>query len=167
MSKAFTRESDDAPPEARPRAPIVPPGARKYLTAGGAARLRGELERLVHVDRPAAAGDPAAIAAIDDRIRDLGAQLDGAEVVEPARDDGAVHFGATVTVQDGDGADHVYTIVGIPEADPRHGRVSYLAPVARALLGARVGDAVVMPGRGEVEIVAIGYESRSGSPSVS
>jgi transcription elongation factor GreB len=158
MSKAFTRESDDEPPATRPLATPLPPGARNYLTASGAARLHGELDRLVHVDRPARAGDPAALADVDHRIRELAAQLDGAEVVERGHGDAdIVRFGAAVTVRDDDGRDHGFVIVGVPEADPRHGKVSYLAPVARALLGGRVGDTVVLPGRGEVEIVAIAY----------
>jgi transcription elongation factor GreB len=157
MSKAFTRESDEHA-LARPHAPALPPGARNYLTAPGAARLHGELDRLLHVDRPAAAGDATAIADIDHRIRELSAQLDGAEIVEPAQGDAeVVRFGAEVTVRDDGGHDHAFAIVGVPEADPRHGRVSYLAPVARALLGGRQGDTVLLPGRGEVEIVRIAY----------
>jgi transcription elongation factor GreB len=165
MSKAFTRESDELA-LARPHTAALPPGARNYLTAPGAARLHGELDRLLHVDRPAAAGDAEAVADIDHRIRDLGAQLDSAEIVDPAQGDAAiVRFGAEVTVRDDGGRDHAFAIVGVPEADPRHGRVSYLTPVARALLGGREGDTVLLPGRGEVAIVRIAYEPGAGQRS--
>jgi transcription elongation factor GreB len=151
MSKAFTRESDDAPSEAtRPRAAQLPPGAPNYITASGARRLRDELDHLLRGERTAD---------VDQRIQALSAQLDGAEVVEPsARDDDRVHFGATVTVRAEPDHDHAYRIVGAGETDPRHGAVSWVSPVARALLGASVGDLVTLPGKGEVEIVAIAYD---------
>lgn len=151
MSKAFTRESDDAPSAVvRPRAAQLPPGAPNYITASGARRLRDELDHLLRAERTPD---------VDQRIQALSAQLDGAEVIEPsARDDQRVHFGATVTVRDERERDLVYRIVGAGETDPRHGAVSWVSPVARALLGAGVGDTVTLPGKGDVEIVAIGYE---------
>lgn len=164
MSKAFTREADDAPEPAAPaRSSALPAGARNYLTAAGAHRLQGELERLLHVERPrlVAAGQP--VRDIDQRIQSLSTDLAGAEIIDGHHHhpDGAteVRFGAAVTVRDDDRRDRRYRIVGVAEAEPRRGCISYLTPVARALLGARVGDRVVLPVRGdpgaEVEVVAI------------
>jgi transcription elongation factor GreB len=103
---------------------------------------------------------------IDRRIRFLVRRLDRAEVVDPAvaRDEGEadrVYFGATVTVADARGDERTVSIVGIDEIDTAHGYVSWISPVARALLRARVGDTVVVrtpAGPEELEIVDVRYE---------
>jgi transcription elongation factor GreB len=181
MSKAFTRDHDENPADTGPprRALELPPGTRNYLTVAGARRLRDELDRLTRLDRPEAAhaaavisdspGTPTATAArhrlhaIDARIHELTEHLDAAEVVDPATQPAdQVRFGASVTVVDDDDREQTFRIVGLPEADPRRGEVSWLSPVAVALLGKEVGDVVTLPsphGPTEREIVRIRYES--------
>jgi transcription elongation factor GreB len=165
MSKAFTRESDEdgdhAP--ARPLGAELPAGARNYMTPAGAARLREELERLSQVERPglAAAGDARALREADRRIAFLGRRLEALEVVDPAgQPAGRALFGATVTVRDEGGAERRYRLVGVDEADPGRGDVSWLSPIAKALLGAQVGDVVVARsprGDEELEVVQVSY----------
>jgi transcription elongation factor GreB len=167
MSKAFTSEeaaeSDDGDiVEASP----LPAGARNYMTPGGFARMRRELDMLVSKERPelvatvawaAGNGDRSEngdyiygkkrLREIDRRIRFLVRRLDTAEVVDPAmpRDDDAasrVYFGATVTVAGGSGGERTVSIVGIDEIDTARGYISWISPMARALLKAREGDTV-------------------------
>lgn len=133
VSKAFTKEDDDAPPVAvrRHRVP-VPEGVPNYLTVTGARVLREE------------------VSTDEVRSQELAEHLSTAVLVEPDPSPDRVKFGTTVELDDG----AVYQIVGVLEADPRAGKVSWLSPIAKALLGARVGDAVKLP-RGEVEVVAL------------
>src|SRR5689334_15711266 len=180
MSKAFTRESD-APEDELEVEPQLPAGTRNYITPAGHARLKSELKGLVEVERPelirtvswaAANGDRSENAdylygkkrlrEIERRIRFLMKRLEAAEVVDP-RDQGRdlVFFGATVTYADGAGNEHTVSIVGTDEVDPARGRVSWISPVARALLKAREGDAVTLhtPGGEErLEVLEIRYE---------
>jgi len=187
MSKAFTRESDDADADDDGPVPVapLPAGARNYMTPGGFARLNAELERLVRKERPelvatvswaASNGDRSEngdyiygkkrLREIDRRIRFLMVRLDAAEVVDPlARrdDDNAdqVFFGATVTVQDEDGAQRTVHIVGVDEIDTARGFISWVSPMARALLKAREGDTVTLrtPGGAlPLDIVRVAYE---------
>ena len=137
MSKAFTREDDDAPPPAVTRRGVAVPTPNP-ITAAGLRALRAEL-----------AG------ASGDRARELADHLATAEVLEPA-DRAAAGFGARVTVVDDTGRRHTYRIVGAIEAAPREGAISWQSPIALALQAARVGDSVALP-RGEVEVVAIDY----------
>lgn len=149
MSKAFTRE-DDAAPEAvvaRHRELALPPGTKNYLTRGGAQRLREEHDALLRGGR---AEDAA-------RVAELAEHLAHAEVVDPAAQDRErVLFGATVTLE-GDDREVTYKIVGIPEADPKSGAISWQSPIARALLGNRLGDTIVIRDE-ELEIVRISYD---------
>lgn len=170
MSKAFTRESDDVPDRPVLPQPVspLPPGAKNYLTPAGARRLREELERLVEVERPrlasSAEGSEAKrqIQALDQRIRHLQQSLQSAVVVEPpAEPEDRVRFGATVTVRDGGGHEEVYRIVGADETDIDRGWVSWVSPIAKALLNARVGERVRFKfpsGEDELEIVGVRYE---------
>jgi transcription elongation factor GreB len=149
MSKAFTKEDEgSAPAVVAPRALELPPGTRNYLTPGGAARLRAELAAL----------DPGAA----HRAQFLAAALEGAEIVDPNEGDhDRVRFGATVRVRDEEEREHTYHIVGVPEAEPTAGKVSWLSPLARALLGAVVGDFVTVRtpgGAHELEVAAIAYD---------
>lgn len=172
MSKAFVRESDsaDLPDVPAPVSPL-PPGARNYLTAAGARRLRDELARLADVERPplAAAGDDPEtrreLKALDQRIRYLQQSLGTAEVVEPpAESDGVVRFGATVAVRDAGGEVSRYRLVGADEADPSEGAVSWLSPLAQALMNARPGGRVTFhtpAGERSLEIVAVEYARES------
>ncbi len=170
MSKAFTRESDDLPesPLTARLPSALPPGAKNYLTPGGAERMRGELERLAPVERPktASGADPGKpdrnIQALEQRIRQLEQSLQSAEIVEPpAKPWDQVRFGATVTVRNGAGTESQYRIVGVDETDIDRGWVSWLSPIARALLKARLGQRVRFhfpAGEDELEIVGITYE---------
>ncbi|MBK7192050.1 MAG: GreA/GreB family elongation factor [Myxococcales bacterium] len=137
MSKAFTREDDDAPPPAVTRRGVAVPTPNP-VTAAGLQALRAEL-----------AG------ASSDRARELADHLATAEVLAPA-DRAAAGFGARVTVVDDAGRRQTYRIVGAIEAAPREGAISWQSPIAEALQAARVGDTVALP-RGEVEVVAIDY----------
>ena len=185
MSKAFTNEETPADDEDDvPDASPLPAGARNYMTPGGFARLRRELDRLVGTERPelvatvswaAGNGDRSEngdyiygkkrLREIDRRIRFLVQRLDNAEVVDPAspRDDdaeSAVFFGATVTVANPEGNERTISIVGIDEIDTQRGYISWISPMARALLKAREGDTVTLrtPGGVEdLEVVSVRY----------
>jgi transcription elongation factor GreB len=170
MSKAFTRESDDAPdlpPVTRNLSPL-PPGAKNYLTPDGAQHLRDELARLVQVARPqvAALSDPAdsrrQLQQLDQRILHLEESLQSAVIVPPpAGPWDQVRFGATVTVREQDGNEEQYRIVGADEADLDRNWVSFFSPMAKALLNARLGQHVrfrVPAGEQQLEIVGLTYE---------
>ena len=184
MNKAFTRESDEGDDEGDGDEvlPSLPQGSRNYITPGGYARIREELDRLLRVERPhvvevvqwaASNGDRSEngdylygkkrLREIDRRIRFLTRRLDLAEVVDPAarrenRDQ--VFFGATVTLCDEQGEERIYQIVGIDETDFARGRISWISPLARALIRAREGDQVRFhspSGWREVEVVDVDY----------
>ena len=162
MSKAFTRE-DDAPEEdfeGDDEANPIPAGSKNYLTPAGWRRMRDELTWLVKTERPnvtsvvswaAKLGDRSENAdyqygkkrlrEIDRRIRYLTKRLEAAEVVDPAtrEDTDQVFFGATVTYATREGAEQTVRIVGIDEMDPGRHYVSWISPVARALIKAREG----------------------------
>lgn len=171
MSKAFTRESDDAPEESvvARLVPTLPPGAKNYLTPDGARRMREELNRLLEAERPklAAMADKVEAArqaqVFDQRIRHLQQSLQSAVVTgPPAVTEDRVRFGATVTVRELSGAEEQYRIVGVDETDTDRGWVSWLSPIARALLNARRGQKVRLrlpAGDEELEIMGISYES--------
>jgi len=195
MSKAFTRESDAADDDDVEAVSPLPVGARNYMTPGGFARLSGELEHLVHKERPelvvtvawaAGNGDRSEngdyiygkkrLREIDRRIRYLIKRLDAAEVVDPAapRDEGQagqVFFGATVTICNARGEARTVAIVGVDEIDTARGYISWVSPMARALLKARGGDVVTLRTPGGVEdidVVAVRYEPLStGAPTSS
>ena len=186
MSKAFTKESDGEDDEQGDLDPDagLPGGFTNYITPAGRRRLRDELTRLWKVDRPklvdtiawaASNGDRSEngdyiygkrkLREIDRRIRFLSKRLDSAVVVDNAgKDHDRVYFGATVTVVEESGAERTVTIVGVDELDPARGRVSWISPIATALLKASVGDLVVLRtprGNEELEVVAIRYDSIS------
>lgn len=166
MSKAFVKDDDAddgggtlADPELEA---ILRSGGRNYVTPAGHERLRAELDRLLNLERPEAVAAAAGrLRDIDQRIRFLSRRLEAAEIVDPSRQDGGqVLFGATVTVETEDGTERTYRIVGIDEADAADGRISWVSPVARALLGARPGDLVTLRtprGESEVEVARITY----------
>ena len=182
MSKAFTRETDSDDGEEDDAAlPALPTGTKNYLTPQGYARLRSELLGLLDVERPkivevvswaAKNGDRSEngdylygkkrLREIDRRIRFLTKRLDIAEVADPAVHFGneQVFFGATVTYANGRGDERSITIKGIDEVDNLAGEVSWVSPIARALLKARVGDELQLmtPGGLErIEVVAVAY----------
>ncbi len=183
MSKAFTRETDNAPDEDEDdiRLPELPAGGKNYITAGGYARLRAELMDLIDNERPkiveivhwaASNGDRSEngdyiygkkrLREIDRRIRFLTKRMEIAEVTDPSVHHGndQVFFGATVTYVDQAGLERTVTILGIDEVDTMQGEISWVAPVARTLLKAWVGDVVqlVTPaGIDEIEVLQVQY----------
>jgi len=190
VNKAFTKESDaeDDDDGGAPASPL-PAGSKNYLTPAGYARLRSELLTLLDSERPkvvevvswaAKNGDRSEngdylygkkrLREIDRRIRFLTKRLDIAEVADPSVHHGSdqVFFGATVTYADETGAERTVTIKGIDEAENLAGEVSWVSPIARALLKSRVGDEVtLMTPRGaqRIEVVAVSYPQRAaGSP---
>jgi transcription elongation factor GreB len=180
MSKAFTREGE-APEDELEVEPRMPGGTKNYVTPAGHARLKSELKVLVETERPeliktvswaAANGDRSENAdylygkkrlrEIERRIRFLMKRLEAAEVVDPRdQDQDRVFFGATVTYRDASGKENTVSIVGSDEVDPARGRVSWVSPVASALLKAREGDSVTLKtpaGNEKLEVLAIRYE---------
>lgn len=182
MSKAFVRESDDDDEDIEPSLKL-PSGTRNYITPTGHAKLKAELEHLVKRERPhvvevvawaASNGDRSEngdyiygkrrLREIDRRIRFLTKRLDVAEVVDPLRqgDNDQIFFGAKVVIVDGDGSENTYTIVGVDEANASLGRISWISPLARALIKAREGDVVRFQspvGLREIEILEVVYEA--------
>ena len=180
MSKAFTRETE-GDDEDEGSAPPPVPGGKNYITPQGYARLRAELLQLIDEERPkvvevvhwaASNGDRSEngdyiygkkrLREIDRRIRFLTQRMEAAEVSDPALHYGGdqVFFGATVTYADEAGQERTVTIMGIDEADSAQGQVSWISPVARALLKAREGDVVklVTPsGAQEIEVLSVSY----------
>ena len=183
MSKAFTREtdSDDDDDQGAPLTPLVTPDGKNYITRAGYDRLRTELLTLIDEERPkiveivhwaASNGDRSEngdylygkkrLREIDRRIRFLTQRLEVAEVVNPSLHHGGdqVFFGATVVVAHPDGQETTVTILGVDEVDSSQGQISWVSPLARALLKARLGDTVrlqVPGGVQELEVVAIDY----------
>jgi transcription elongation factor GreB len=180
MSKAFTRETEGED-EDDVSLPEVPAGGKNYITPAGFARLRAELLQLMDEERPkvveavhwaAKNGDRSEngdyiygkkrLREIDRRIRFLTKRLEIAEVTDPVVHHGhdQVFFGATVTYADETGAERTVTIMGIDEADSSQAQVSWISPIARALLKAREGDVVklVTPvGAKEIEVLKVRY----------
>jgi transcription elongation factor GreB len=194
MSKAFTREGDGPDDEDQNEASPLPAGARNYMTPGGFARLSAELEHLVKTARPelvatvawaASNGDRSEngdyiygkkrLREIDRRVRFLIKRLDAAEVVDPLapRDDVSadqIFFGATVTIAGPRGEARTVSIVGVDEIDPARGYISWVSPMARALLKAREGDTVTLRTPGgveELEILGVRYEALATSTPAS
>ena len=182
MSKAFTKETDDDGDDDLPDASAaLPRGAKNYITPAGHERLREELRQLRGVERPkvvetvswaAGNGDRSEngdyiygkkrLREIDRRIRFLRKRLDTVEVVDPARQTNRdqVFFGATVTYLDANEEEKTVRIVGIDEARGDRGEVSFISPIARALLKAHEGDVVVLRtplGPEEIEVLEIAY----------
>ena len=178
MSKAFVRESEDD--DEAPALEPSPPPAKNYISPAGYARLKAELKALVEVERPevvrtvswaAKNGDRSEngdylygkkrLREIDRRVRFLIKRLEAAEVVDAAgRESDQVFFGATVEMKVS-GKNRTITIVGVDETDTTKGRVSWISPVAKALIKTREGDKVVLKTPGgveELEILAVSYE---------
>ena len=183
MNKAFTREpSGDEDEEGDELAvPAIPAGTRNYLTPAGYKRLREELMTLLDNERPkivdvvswaAKNGDRSEngdylygkkrLREIDRRIRFLTKRLDIAEVADPSLHHGndQVFFGATVTYVNQRDEERTVTIKGIDEVDNLHGEISWISPIARALLKTRVGDEVQLMTPGgleQIEVIGVRY----------
>ncbi len=187
MNKAFTREPDadaaDGDDDTADAAalPALPAGAKNYLTPAGYAALRAELLALLDDERPkivevvswaAKNGDRSEngdylygkkrLREIDRRIRFLTRRLDIAEVADPTVHHGSaqIFFGATVRYVNQHGVERTVTIKGVDEVDNLKGEVSWISPIARSLLKARVGDEVQLMTPGgleQIEVLAVGY----------
>ncbi|PKO36332.1 MAG: transcription elongation factor GreB [Betaproteobacteria bacterium HGW-Betaproteobacteria-6] len=182
MNKAFVRESDGDDEEDLPPTLKLPSGTRNYITPAGHARLKDELEHLVKRERPhvvevvawaASNGDRSEngdyiygkrrLREIDRRIRFLTKRIESAEVVDPLRqgNNDQIFFGARVTIADADGVENTYIIVGVDETDVAKGRISWISPLARALLKSREGDSIRFQspvGIREIDILEVSYE---------
>jgi transcription elongation factor GreB len=177
MSKAFTKEDGNGEVD-EPALPAAPAG-KNYITPAGYARLEAELRKLVELERPevvktvawaASLGDRSENAdyiygkrrlrEIDRRVRFLIKRLESAEIVRSAgRDTDQVFFGATVRIKQGNEIKQI-TIVGVDEAEPARGQVSWISPIARALIKAREGDTVTLrspSGEEQLEILEVTY----------
>ena len=182
MNKAFVKESDnDDEDDGVGVDTSLPQNTKNYMTPRGHRQLREEFERLVKVERPeivhvvswaAGNGDRSEngdyiygkkrLREIDKRIRFLTKRLDSAVVVDPAQQENVdqVFFGATVVICDNEGNEATYQIVGIDEADVAAGRISWISPLAGALMKAREGDTVRFAspaGMREIDVVEIRY----------
>jgi transcription elongation factor GreB len=195
MSKAFTKEFDAADDDDDVDAglPPLPAGSKNYITPGGHQRLKDELVYLLDKERPAVTaavswaaknGDRSENAdyqygkkrlrEIDKRIRFLTKRLDNAEVVDPLtpRDEelaDRVFFGATVTYANAKGDENTITIVGIDELNLSRGYITWISPLARALMKAREGDTVTLHapgGREELDVIDVRYEAVVTEPFV-
>jgi len=180
VSKAFIKETEDEP-EPVVEAPALPAGVKNYMTPEGHRRMQEELRRLLRDERPkvvevvawaAGNGDRSEngdyiygkkrLREIDSRIRFLSKRLESAQIVDPGQQKNRdqVFFGATVTYADRDGTERTITIVGIDEADLDQGQVSWVSPIARALMKAHEGDVVELrtpSGIEPIEIIEIRY----------
>lgn len=168
MSKAFTRESDDARVDEIPSIRFRPSGMRNYITSEGADRLRRRLLELreerrllaVQAENP---NTPPALQRLELECQKLQSILDSAAIVEPPSDQEKVALGAWVRLRDEEGAEETYQIVGVEEADPDEGRISSASPLARALLTRRMGEKVqfqIPAGQRELTILSVRYGSR-------
>jgi len=184
MSKAFTKESNGADDDVE-EADALPANAKNYVTPAGLAALQEELRKLLYEERPkvvaivswaAGNGDRSEngdyiygkkrLREIDWRVRYLTKRIESAEVVDPERQKNRdqVFFGATVEYARKDNTQHKVTIVGIDEADLANGKISWLSPVARALMKAHAGDIVEFRtplGPEKLEVLSITYGTRN------
>ena len=181
MSKAFTRETQGDEDEEEGGLPPLPAGSKNYITPQGFERLKSELLSLIDDERPkvvdivhwaASNGDRSEngdyiygkkrLREIDRRIRFLTKRMESASVTDPSVHFGSdqVFFGATVTYEDAQGQERTVTILGIDEADSLKGQVSWVSPIARALLKSRVGDVVKLQtpgGTQDIEVMQVSY----------
>lgn len=183
MSKAFTREQDDAD-EDDVQLPALPVSGKNYMTPEGYALMRGELLDLIDIERPkivdvvhwaASNGDRSEngdylygkkrLREIDRRIRFLTKRIEIAEVIDASVHHGndQIFFGATVTYVEEGGAERTVTILGIDEAVSARGEVSWVSPIARTLLKARQGDVLTLltpTGALEIEVIEVRYPAK-------
>jgi len=154
MSRAFVKESDGAEGQDLPELMVSP--HRNLVTPAGLGQIEATVERLqAALSEARAAEDRASIARIQRDLRYWSGRQRTAEVVVPPVAAGTVRFGSSVALQKRDGRSIRYQIVGEDEADPANGRISYVSPIARLLIGAAVGDTVTLAD-GEAEILEIG-----------
>ena len=185
MSKAFTKENDESDEDGVEADDALPAEVKNYMTPTGFAQLQAELRQLLYTERPkiveivswaAGNGDRSEngdyiygkkrLREIDRRVRYLGKRIESAEVVDPAQQQALtqVFFGATVTYARGDGSEQTVTLVGVDEIDLEQGKISWISPVAKALLKTRVGDTPELrtpAGQETLEVLDVRYIVRS------
>ena len=163
MSKAFTQESDGGEEFFMP--PPLPPGVKNYITPGGAARLATEIKKLQEEKSLLSASDVAARARrekIDAQLSYLVPRFDAVHVIDPSlQPKDRVLFGARFTLRDGAGAQEVWRIVGLDEMDLDRGDLSWMSPLAMALLDKKSGDTVAFRGRA-LTLLKIDYPAGDG-----
>ncbi|MDR1350175.1 MAG: transcription elongation factor GreB [Zoogloeaceae bacterium] len=183
MNKAFTRETETEDDDDEAASPLLklPPGGRNYMTPAGHARLLAEQEELIRGERPrvveivawaASNGDRSEngdylygkkrLREIDRRIRFLNKRLENAQVVDPMAqgENAQIFFGATVTLRFDGEPEQTFAIVGIDETDATRGRISWISPLARALIKAREGDNLrfqTPAGIRDIDILSVRY----------
>lgn len=164
MSKAFTKDEGEGSsvPSLRPLGPPLPEGSKNYLTEAGMKTLRLRIrEEEANVERHRASAEGAELSRAQEQLAFLNARLQMSEVVMPPESaEGPIRFGAIVETIDGDGRERRFHIVGIDEADPAAGDLSWTSPIAKALLGRLVGDEVsarTPQGVVELEIQGVRY----------
>jgi transcription elongation factor GreB len=182
MSKAFVKDDDggDDDDQDLSGAPVLPTGRKNYMTPKGEKKLRDELHHLLYTERPevtrvvswaASNGDRSEngdylygkkrLREIDRRIRFLTKRLEAAEIIDPEKvKSEKVQFGATVTLAYEDGTQKTWSIVGIDEADATQKKISWISPLAGALLNQPQGEVVLFrspKGEEELEILKIQY----------
>lgn len=182
VSKAFTRENDDADDDDESSAlPAIPLGTKNYMTPAGYLRLKEEYMQLLDVERPttvqtvswaASNGDRSEngdyiygkrrLREIDRRLRFLAKRMENSEIIDPQQRQGCeqVFFGATVKVCHEDGVERSYSIVGVDEANANKGHISWVSPLARTLLKTRADDVVMLQlpnGAEEIVVLEVNY----------
>lgn len=183
MSKAFTKETEtETDDDVREEADTLPATLKNYVTPEGLALLQTELKQLLHEERPkvvevvswaAGNGDRSEngdyiygkkrLREIDRRVRYLTKRVESAVLVKPEQQKNheQVFFGARVTYKNAEGETHTVKLVGVDEADLSKGKISWISPVAKALMKARQGDTVELrtpAGATALEVVGIAYE---------
>jgi len=185
VNKAFTCEASPEEEDDEAGLPPIPSGGKNYITPQGYARIRSELLQLIDEERPkvveivhwaASNGDRSEngdyiygkkrLREIDRRIRFLTKRMELASVTDPAVHFGSdqVFFGATVTYEDELGNAKTITILGIDESDSLNAQVSWVSPIARALLKSKVGDVVRLQtpaGMQDIEVIQVSYPEKS------
>ncbi len=183
MNKAFTsEENNQEETELTADAPTLPQGSKNYITPIGAKKLKDELHFLLYVERPeitqkvswaAGNGDRSENAdyqynkrrlrQIDSRIRFLQKRIEAFDIVDPASIcSDQIVFGATVTLLDEEDNKKTYSIVGIDEMNASLGKISWISPLAKAMLKKRMGDLVSFQspkGLRELEIILVEYKN--------
>ncbi len=157
MSRAFVRENDGAEvPQDLPERPVS--SHPNFVTARGLQQIEARIRELEAArEEPKRSEDKDALARIDRELRYWQQRKSSAKLVEPEATPVKVRFGVRVTVHYEDGADRSYTLVGEDEADPAQGRISWISPIAQALLGRELGDEVNLQGqRAEITALELG-----------
>jgi transcription elongation factor GreB len=174
MSKAFTRESDDDLPELpalRPASASLPAGVPNHLTADGAERLRQDLDVAMNEERPRlqaavrSGADKESLQKLDQKIRLWEEILESASIVPPSpEEETRTRFGTTVTVRDAVGEEDSYRIVGVDEIDIDRGWISWISPLAKALVNTQVGQKVQVKlpgGNRELTVIQVSQQAPS------